>query len=46
MHTRAGGHKKIYNIYVYLNPWESNHRDGPTGHKRIPAFAPAFNNHV
>ena len=29
----------IYNIYIYiyiysLNPVESNHRDGPTGHKK------------
>ena len=31
-HTRVGD----TNIYIYKhtsNPWESNHRDGPTGHK-------------
>ena len=34
-HTRASGHKNI-NIYIYSsNPWESNHRDGPTGHNNI-----------
>ena len=36
-HTRVSGHKHIYNyIYIYtLNPVESNHRDGPTGHNNI-----------
>ena len=31
-HTRVSD-MRIY-IYIYSsNPWESNHRDGPTGHK-------------
>ena len=33
-HTRASGHNKKIKKYIYSsNPWESNHRDGPTGHK-------------
>ena len=35
-HTHANGHKNIY-IYIYIyswNPWESNDRNGPTGHKK------------
>ena len=31
MHTRASGHKKKNKT---LNPVESNHRDGPTGHNK------------
>ena len=32
-HTRVGD-TNIY-IYIYINPWESDHRDDPTGHKKL-----------
>ena len=35
-HTRVSDTRKNIYIYIYIynsNPWESNHRDGPTGHK-------------
>ena len=35
---KTGFAEPVTHIYIYKhtsNPWESNHRDGPTGHNKI-----------